>query len=539
MERLRLKKLFLFLFLILVLVFTTSCVKSLVQSCRELATKPLEKEGIYGFTEEQAKAACAYGNRFIAGKFDKDTKLWSIDYANFITIEDVLKYVDDSLLSTDQLLSYEDKYMVRWIDFFEGFREALEKQEDQKRWVKARLTYVKNYNKFVDEVGEIDSGGVKKLLPHGRKAYSLRLFYPQNTLRELRFVADYIESAKANDNLQLVNQFTFLDQKEFAEKIVEKDDIAKFKWKEHHRGWLIKAYKICTDGEPPIKSDIDYLEVYTANFKKVAGSTEFDSFNENFVVSGFKSKDSETVNIFVVDYDYSQVVGFSPDNILKFYDKITKGNELYEEEGLKTALLDVHYDPPVAEEKEHRKKPQQKPLYVEVVKMGQVSDKIKLWEENEKGFTVPFKYSAHDPGKFEIETKVHWKKPETPEEKEILKNRDLKQIEYFKMFYKKGFTLNASVKVIEYYIPKEQYSKRDVKSFYSYSGQITIQRLDQPEEKASIKYFSEKVEAIDYEHGDRWYRIYDEDGDGVYEKRRKIANPNEQKKQESSYRGYR
>jgi len=202
-------------------------------ACREIATLPFEKGGQYGWTEEQAKAACADANRFLAGKFDKEKGMWSIDYTRVITTEEVLKYIRDQEQSVDTILSYKYDENARDIDFWKGFRKGFERKEKELRWVEQRLSYVVNYNAFIDKVGEMNDGAVKKLMPHGRKAYSLRLIYPISDLKELKFTANYVESAKRDGTLVLINEFPIVELEKFAEKIINKDDPNKFIWKPH------------------------------------------------------------------------------------------------------------------------------------------------------------------------------------------------------------------------------------------------------------------------------------------------------------------
>ncbi len=504
--------------LLLVLCFSTGCVKSLVTTCREIAMMPADKGGQYLYTEEQAKAACAAVNRYLAGTFDKGKGYWSIDYTRVITTEEVLKYVRDQLACIDIILSYKDDETARSIDFWKGFRKGFERKEKEIRWVEQRLLYVVNYNQFIDKVGETDSETVKKLMPYGPKAYSLRLIYPANDIKELKFTASYIEKAKKDGTLVLVNEFPVVEQKKFAEKIVDKDDPNKFTWKSHYRGWLIKAYKIMPQKEQPTKANIDYLEIYKAKFADTGQGRKFDAFEQEFVISGFKAGDKEGVNIFVVDYDWEAIKGFSPDKIFETYVDVIFGNEIYTVENLRKEILEVLYNPPIAEQKEYRKKPPQKPLFVEVVKMGEVT--VDLWEKSEEGFIIPFSYSTQGPGKFDVSLEIEWKKAKDAAEKKIEEERGLKQIEFFKQILKKGL----AVKIIEYYIPKKEYGKRDVKEGVALYNTIRIRRQDEPQEEADIKYFGNRLQMIDYEYGGRWYRILDKDGDGKFEKRQKIAD---------------
>jgi hypothetical protein len=514
------KKVLGLLIVLCALVFLSGCVKPSVIACREAATLPTDKGGKFGWTEEQAMAACADVDRTLAGKFDETKGTWTIDYTKIITVEEALKHIQDQRGSIDVLLSYEDEETARDIDFWKGMRKGLERQEKRLRWIEQRLTYVINYNAFVDKVGESDGEIAKKLMPYGRKAYSLRLLYPIYDLKQLRFAADYVEAAKRDGSLKLINEFPIVEKEKFAEKVPDRDDPNKFSWKSHYRGWLIKAYKVMPDKERPVSPNIDYLEIFKAKFNKTGGNDEeFAGYDEQFAVAGFKSRGKDTVNLFVIDYDLEVIQGFCPDKVFETFVDVIFGNEIYINDDARKEVMEVLYEPPIAEEKEYRKKPQEKPLYVEIARMGEVT--VSAWEEGE--FSVPFSYSATGPGKFDLASEIIWAQLKTPEEKRVEEEEGLKKIEFFKLSYKK----EGNAKVIEYYVPKPDYSQQDIKEGYALSDTFRIRRKGQPEMSADIKFFTDRIKAVDYEYGSCWYRLLDKDGDGKFEKRRKIADPME------------
>jgi hypothetical protein len=512
-------KIFSLLIIMCALFILNGCVKPSVIACRETATLPTDKGGKFGWTEEQAMAACADVDRTLAGKFDETKGTWTIDYTKIVSVEEVLKHIQDQLGSIDVLLSYKDEETARDIDFWKGFRQGLERQEKRLRWVEQRLSYVVNYNAFVDKVGESDGEIAKKLMPYGRKAYSLRLLYPIYDIKQLKFTADYVESAKKDGSLKLINTFPIVETEEFAEKIPDRDDPNKFIWKSHYRGWLIKAYKVMPGKEQPMTSNADYIEIFKAKFNKTEGGKEFVGYDEQFVVAGFKSRGKDMVNLFVIDYNLDVIQGFCPDKVFETFVDVIFGNEIYINDDVRKEVMEVLYEPPIAEEKEYRKKPPEKSLYVEIARMGEVT--VSAWEEGE--FSVPFSYSAVGPGKFDLSSEIVWGKLKTPEEIRVEEEEGLKKIEFFKLSYKK----EGNVKVIEYYVPRSDYGQQDVKEGFAFVDTFRIRRKGQPEMSADIKFFADKIKAVDYEYGGRWYRILDKDGDGKFEKRRKIADPAE------------
>lgn len=492
-------------------VLNISCTMPFVNSCRNLAQDPKEE---WGYSAEQAKAACEDANRFLAGKFDADKGIWEIDYTKILTLEDVAKYLKDQLASIDVMLSYKHDDLAREIDFFKGLRPGLEGEEKNLKWVLQRINYFINYNEFAEAVGESPANKeiLGKLMPYGRKAYSLRLLYPIYDLKKLTFAADYVESAKKAGILKQVSEFPIVKKKEFAEKIINKDDPNKFTWKKHYRGWLIKGYKIVPGGETPANPNVDYLEIYKAKFSDA--DAKFEGYEKDFVVSGFKSKGKGAVDLFVINYNLDGLKEFTPDKIFSTLVEVVYGDEIYVNESLRQEILEVLYDPPVAQVKEYRKKPPEKPLYIEIAKMGEVN--VEMWENGT--FSVPFGYSDKGPAKFHTKLDIKWVVPKDPKMED---EGGLKRIEFFKIKY----SIGGNIKVVEYYAPKSEFAEKNIKEGRVGYDTFVIRRVGFPENSADVKFFADKIRMIDYEYGGRWYRILDKDGDGVFEKMRKIANP--------------
>ena len=59
----------------------------------------------------------------------------------------------------------------------------------------------------------------------------------------------------------------------------------------------------------------------------------------------------------------------------------------------------------------------------------------------------------------------------------------------------------------------------------AFGGVFTLRRDGFSEERGDVKLFGKRVVTIDYQFGDKWYRIKDEDGDGDFELQQEIADP--------------
>src|SRR3989338_2642087 len=79
--------------------------------------------------------------------------------------------------------------------------------------------------------------------------------------------------------------------------------------------------------------------------------------------------------------------------------------------------------------------------------------------------------------------------------------------------------------VIEYWVPKAEYMNRDIVDSFALSNTLRIRRRGLVAEEADVMRFGRYIKNIDYRYGGKWFRLEDEDGDGVFEKRRMIADP--------------
>lgn len=514
-----------FWFAAVVLSFLLSaCATPFVAACRRVATDP-QKE--FKYTERQAAVACDRA-QFYADPhlviYQKDKDRWELNPHGLLT-SDLEKMMSDQAKSLDDLLSYKNRRDADWIDWFTGFRRGLEKEEAVILEILRRLKYVKAYNEFRDAVGDLPVSmqpeASNYFFPAGRKFYSMRVLYPVKRITDLPFTAEYLETAKRDGKLRLVDTFEVASSQEFAKKIPDLYDPNAFNWEKQVRGWAVKSYKVMVDNDKPADNITHFIEVYR---KKRDAS----GYEDKPAVQGFMAAGGTKVTIFVVDYDREGTQGYgSPDEVVRIFTDITTGKDIFADSMLRTKLLESLYESPQynPKDKPERKKPKDRVIYAAIVKMGEAS--LDVWEKG--SWSVPFEYKT-----LSQNLELEYKKPKTPEEKRLEEKEKLKRIKFFIREFKQ----DGRKSVIEYWIPKEEYSGQNIASSFAGTDVFTIRRRGGTEERAEIQHFAAHPKFIDYWYGGKWFRIADEDGDGVFEKKREIADPSNSDSSSSAARYY-
>ncbi len=497
---------------IFVLAFS-ACAKPFVIACRDVAQ---DQNGDFKYTARQAAVACD------RAQFYADDNLFTVDKEkksvvlnmNGLLAANLEKVLQDEAKSLDALLSYQDPKNSDFIDWARGFRQGLEKEEQIILEILRRLNYVKSYNDFTDAVGELPEPMRSKefthFFPNGRKYYSMRLLYPRadKRLENISFTAEYLEAAKRDGTLKLIDSFEVASSREFAKKISNLHDANDFSWDKQERGWVIKSYKVIPDKDSPVDNIVHYIEIYRKN-KDLSGIESLPA------VRGYMAAGGSKVTVFVVDYDREGVQGFgSPDEVVKIFSDIITGSDIYGDSMLKDKLLISLYESPQnnTKDKPDRRKQKDRQVYTSIVKIGDAS--VDVWEQGT--FSIPFDYKT-----LSQNLELMYAPPKTPEEKRLVEREKLKQI----MLFVREFKNSAKVTVREYWAPKKVYGERNIADSTAYADTIKVRKKNGLEESGEIAYFAERVKAIDYSFGGKCSRIVDKDGDGVFEQKRAIACP--------------
>lgn len=501
-----------FIFALSSLVVFAGCVTPFLPACLDAAKDP---NGEFKYSEKQAAVACSSRAIFNAMphlvNYDKEKNEWQLN-PNGVLTSDLEQVVRDQLKSINGLLSYKDRENADWIDFFPGFRAGLEKEERVALEVLRRLNYARTYNEFTDIVGELPASmQVKELsyfFPAGRKFYSMRILYPLRRLQDIPFTAEYLEVARKDGTLVLVDSFDFTASQDYAKKVPNLYDENDFSWEKQRRGWAVRAYKIMADKDKPADNIVHYIEIFRMK-------DDLKTLESKPAVRGFLAAGGTKVSMFVVDYDREGTAGYGdPDEIIHNFGEISTAKDIFANSNffgeLFTHLYESQDSNPL--NRPERRKQKETPIYSAIVKMGET--KIDVWEKGT--WTVPFDYKG-------LVQNMDYSlvKPKSLEEKRLEEKEKLKQIGFFR----REFRENGSPVVIEFWMPKDDYAKRDIVEITSFTDTVRLRRKGLSEEIADVEHFGKYPKVILYSYGGKWFKIVDEDGDGVFEKKRLIANP--------------
>ncbi|OGZ07779.1 MAG: hypothetical protein A2942_02880 [Candidatus Lloydbacteria bacterium RIFCSPLOWO2_01_FULL_50_20] len=497
------------LLLALAVGILAGCATPFTPACLTVAKDPTDE---FKYRQDEALVACeAAQYPAVPHLFKRDPKsnVWSLNEGG-MKVDEVAVVIRRNVKDLYSYLSYSNPRQVEAIDSLRGLRAGLEKEELIAFDQYSRLNMLKILSDFAKEVplssDVINREDYKYFMNYGDGRYSLRQVYPHETLsvRNIPFDAEYLVNARSNGSLKLVEQVRQITQQDFAKKIVDLRDPNNFKWKKAIQGFEIRGYKIMPPDGKPKDEAVHYVEVY--RLKDDLVTTESLP-----AIRGFMPAASTGVSVFLVDYDREGTIGYSmPDELWKFGFPIRNGHELLTLFGYRGRLMTALFDPPklVDRDRPERKRPQDPPIYYKVVKAGDYT--ANAWKKGK--FTVPFKYATLEQGyRFELV-------PALPKLEAEVRFKQLKSL--VREYKKDGKSV-----IVERWEPKSEYLKRNIADVSAFGGVFTLRRDGFSEERGDVKLFGKRVVTIDYQFGDKWYRIKDEDGDGDFELQQEIADP--------------
>src|SRR3989344_29521 len=491
------------------LMFVQACVAPTWYACRQIA-KDSTKE--YKYTDKQAAIGCERAVLKKVANYNEKIGKWELN-RKVISVSDQMAVLKDRADALNKFLSYDDPELARFIDWFPGLRKGITKEEKITLWLINRMLYMDSYNKFTDLVGELPKEILGKeaeyFFEYGRQAYSMRMLYPLRDVFKIPFSASYLEAAKEREILVLVDTFTVFDKQSYGKKITDLRDPNEFSWEQIQRGWRIDSYKITPDLDKPADNIAQYIEVY-----RIDGNARKES---KPAIRGFVATGGNSVSVLVMDYDKEGESGFgSPDTVERIFLPLVTGRELYADESYRRRVLDPLYEKPQNNEQNpKRHRPLDVPVYIAIAPMGKKID-VEIWERGD--WKLPFGYSYRTLAQ---NLKIVYDKPKTPQDQELENKEKLKKL----LVLIREFKENNQTAVIEYWVPKAEYMNRDIVDSFALSNTLRIRRRGLVAEEADVMRFGRYIKNIDYRYGGKWFRLEDEDGDGVFEKRRMIADP--------------
>ncbi|OGZ15640.1 MAG: hypothetical protein A3J08_00395 [Candidatus Lloydbacteria bacterium RIFCSPLOWO2_02_FULL_51_11] len=498
------------------MLFLASCVTPFGVACRDIAVSPTDE---FKYADRQADIACERAQLYAFDRltlYDKEKKQWEVNPYG-IPIKDVVTILKNQAADIDNFLSFEQRKFADHIDWYRGLRTGLEKQEVVTQEVLRRLLFVSVLAEFETKVGPLPASvretvTYKHFFPQGTESYAVQLLYSgrdrDRRLENIPFLATYLENAKADGTLKLVAQVAFDSYDDFAQKVPDPRYRNEFSWQRVERGFAAYGYKIVPADAKPNESAVQYLEVY----RRIKGKTE-----SHPAVRGFLAPGGSQVSVFLIDYDQEGLVGYgTPDEVWVSGFSVATVSDLLTNFSARQKLIDSIYERPegINRNRPQRKRPAEKPVYTAIAKMGDVH--LEVWQKGD--WSVPFMYT-----KLPVTLAVAIGPGKTEEEKRLAKEHGVSKL----LGFKRTFRGESGVVVMEYWKPKLEFSKQNVRgSSVQSSETIRIQRKGESEIGGDVAFFG-TLHMVDYTVGGRWFRLVSEDDTGKFAKKKDIANPME------------
>ena len=525
-----------------------------------LAGCPKSYEGVLwdealnkGLTEDEALTALFESYKYLLFKVNEDGS-WQVDYSKW-PIGYVEQMTADLLSGLDYLLSYKSKAWSKLIDALPGLRAYLEREEVKWRWVHQRVRHVRLHDYFVELMGTsgkssstsasssswesswgsgaeaqghqitengdyetpdralIRSGtGVKRKKVYsssGESCYTLSLLWPKTDLHKLYpFVADYVARAREEGTLRDVSHFLVLDYGQFGKAEVEPSTGRSY-WEARVRGLDIVSYMVREDEEIPETNQVQYVEIYRVEFEvQPDGTYTILSRESKPALKGFMSKYSNQIDVLVIDTDREGDWGWGTPDVITRVSGVREGRDLYLYPRWRSDVLDKLFQKALDRASEREKLRPKPTLPVEIV--YRKGFRFDVWEAcPESGCVVPYDYKSHD-----WDAKIIFV--------EGTESEELKQIEWFVKEY------SSVRKVIEYYEPLPEFAGRDIREAIGYSNYWKVRRAGQPTVEGDLELFAistpKMIDYTDPGNPKKTWRLMDEDGDGIFEKRRALIS---------------
>lgn len=452
-----------------------------------------------GCTKEQQYAAEAYAYRLKLAKENPDGT-FSVRYA-VLPNNEVARIVKNRLDDLDFVLDYNNPDWAPYIEEF-GLRDEL---EQQKRIFKAgygRLRLVDLHNDFKEYMGERSS---YLLYNHGR-GYDVSKVFAEDVFAAYPFTSDRIENARANGMLKEVERFVWSARRELGRKEPDPndpDDKNKFVWHPDETGIEFISYKIM-DTASPRDNSVDYVEGTRLAMKKNGLEKESKPALKLFVPSGGYGA------VLVMDKDKEGEIGFLLPDFVEQVSRVTSAQGLVNDSILSRLFQRT-------EEEEKRFKPTKAlpPIVVEIAPVGK--NKVDVWEYNNNGWTVPFKYKNERADNYSVSIKLKGE-----DESGYDPTSPTKQIVYFRKMW------NGNGSVYEQFYPQSPYDQANLVRVSVSDKRVVLVTNNGDEITGYVtpganKFIKDNPYSIEYTESETRWLLMDEDNDGKYEKRRQVA----------------
>lgn len=407
------------------------------------------------------------------------------------------------------ILDYKDKDMSHYLDMH-GLRPYFEHQERIEQAIYARVVATMVFNKFQMAIGA-ESGSMHLSSDNNENMsgnYDPKIFVVTNFDEVMPFKIEVLAKAKAAGILKPIETVRLERSNLYKSKEPDPSDPSdnnKFLWEAEKYQLEAIRYKIM-DGDKPQNNFGNYIEVYRI----------FEGKKESLPALRAFLDGNGGPAIVLVDRDKEgKDIGFGlPDEIT------TMGEDDVMTEEVFTELF-------TKKDSEKRIPPVEKPIQMEIVKVGET---ITAWEESKdpKGWPLPEGYKTKPLGD-NYNIKIKFAKHEMGEEHQMMPTRKIEAI--VKEWTRPGGIYNPSQwRVLEYFRPKAPFNDAIAAAYVVANESTKKISIVMPDGEGhsglvvpSVNIFiADKPFAIEFDFGEKRYRIEDGNGDGIFEQRKEI-----------------
>lgn len=457
------------------------------------------------WTAEQTKNAYYYSLRLGFLKKAEDGT-YAVVYS-VLPKDDVVRQLEQNLADLEDILDYKNPGWNSYMKTF-GMRPYFLRQEFILKAVLARLLADENDKKFKEFLGE-SSGHGDLAGQNVLRGYDEKVFAIVNLSKAFPFQSKVLEEARSAGLVKEVARTVKTDSRDLYQKEpdpADPTDKYKFVWVSKKLAFERVEYKVMVPDEVPQNSKPNYVEIW----RMVDGKRESLPAVKAFL-DGYGNA------ILVLDTDKEgDMIGFGLPN------SVTR---VAEDEVFSDRMIDRIF--PDAK-KDKRVEPKVPPIRVEIVRAGSPIDPWQVCPEAD-GCRTPGAYRRlpmKDNYNVRVQLKVEKKKGET--EKSVTIESVTKEWTDGKSEY-----AWSSGKVVEYYKPKAYCQGSSLLSAQVLNVEnkkkIRIACKDGTEADRVVTpsanvVIEEKPFQVAFSIGETRWLVWDSDGDGKFDKRRKISS---------------
>jgi len=473
------------------------------------------------WTHKQVLAAFAYYDKIgWAREVKEGSGQYVVIYGKVPTAK-VDSQIDTVLKDLNASLDPNNTEMRQYLDTF-GLRKDLEHEEEVTEAQKARVHTAYLYNQFQEKMGDRPEYGHEAEMSGG---YNIRKIFTSKDLSEaFPFKSDEVEGAKKDGSLKEIESAELDFSSPYDHKVPDPahpDDSEAFVWKARKMSIRLTNYKIITE-EQPQNNKGNYIEGYRVVDGKQESKPALKIF---FPTGGYGA-------VVLIDTDREgRDAGFGLPDILESVSDIENVQDVVRDGNLLATLF-------ADKKKDARQLPPHNLFKIEI---SRTDKPIDPWEKSTEadGWIVPYKYVTIMGDNFNV--RIKYKKVSMPADGSSYPDGDhahsmYREIEYIaKEYTKAGKRYDASAgQVIEYYRPKGDFAKKVQAKVDDYSNtrKLTFEFEDGSELSGIVtpgenKFIEEKPYAKSYTEGSQRWWIESSNGNGKYDKRKKVSPPKE------------